>query len=127
MTATIATIFHQFIIHRITFALFRLYVALVTFGVGLLAIPFVSIVLMMAFRYCQTSSVVSIFTGIILVGGALAAAQFSYRHASQFRGGYPNHSAIVSREEFYTTTESAVSNSVSSPFKAANRQEASEE
>jgi hypothetical protein len=94
--ATGITAVHGIITRRLTLALFRIYVAAVSFGVGILSCAFVLLVFNdhlfnMAFVIPATSF------GLLLTS-ALSYACF--KNASRFRGSYPQRFPIVTLEEF---------------------------
>jgi hypothetical protein len=98
--ASIAAILHQTLIHRITLALFRIYVAGVAFGIGLL------LGLLVAVGVGMADIVISHSWFIFLTFTLVAATGISllcYRYASSFRGSYPQNFPIVTFEEFGTT------------------------
>lgn len=93
--ATAITLFHGVITRRLTLALFRVYVAGVSFGVGLLTTFFVAIA-------CRLGGNLLRFATVCLLGIVPAAllAYINSRNAKQYRGDYPQIFPIVSREEF---------------------------
>jgi hypothetical protein len=94
--ATAITAVHGIITRRLTLALFRIYLAAVSFGVGILSCAFVFPVLNdhlfdMAFIVPATS------LGILLTS---ALSYVCFKNASRFRGSYPQRFPIVTLEEF---------------------------
>jgi len=102
VTATVAARVHQFAIHRMTLALFRLYVAGVSFGVGVLSSFFVSICVS-AYLHLSLSHpiVVCGFCGLIF---SSLLSFLCYRFASQFRGKLPISFSLVTEDEFYSAS-----------------------
>jgi len=92
--ATAVTLLHGALIRRLTFALFRLYVTCVSFGVGVLTMFF----LLSAVGVGRSWA--SLFINFVDIIPATLLAWFAYRKANQFRGSYPHRFPVVSREEF---------------------------
>ncbi|HEY1993459.1 MAG TPA: hypothetical protein VGG81_03575 [Edaphobacter sp.] len=94
--ATAITLIHGIIIRRLTLALFRLYVAVVSFGVGILACSFV------LFTFAMHLLSLAAFLPAVLASllAATALASVCFRNASGFRGSYPQRLPVVSPEEF---------------------------
>jgi hypothetical protein len=94
--ATTVTLIHGIIIRRLTLALFRFYVAMVSFGVGILTCSFISF----AFA-THLLSLVSFLPAAL--AGLLAASALTYvcfRNATSFRGSYPQRFPVVTPDEF---------------------------
>jgi hypothetical protein len=94
--ATFITIVHGIITRRFTLALFRLYVAGVSFGVGILTCSFV----LFAFA---THLLSFIAFGLVAFASLLAASALAYAcftKAPDFRGSYPQRFPVVTPEEF---------------------------
>jgi hypothetical protein len=98
--ASAVTLVHQAIIHRVTLALFRLYVAGVSFGVG--TTFFLPAFLLLAARSSPPSLQTAAMFAALVPGlaAALALAFFCFHRSSQFRGAYPQDFSLVSQEEF---------------------------
>jgi hypothetical protein len=94
--ATAITLLHGIVIRRFTLALFRLYLAAVSFGVGVLSCA----LLIMAFGehfLLLTFPIPAVLFSILI---ALALSYACLRIAPQFRGSYPQRFPIVTPEEF---------------------------
>jgi hypothetical protein len=93
--ASAITLLHGLITRRMTLALFRIYVASVSFGVGMLTTFFTSMVF-------GAGSHLSWFIAANLSGAipAMVLAYFCYRNAKQFRGDYPKQLPIIDVDEF---------------------------
>jgi hypothetical protein len=98
--ASLVTVIHQVIIHRLTLALFRLYVAGVSLGVGITF--FLPASVFLATRSSPPSLQTAAMFAALLLGlaAALALAFFCLKRSSQFRGAYPQNFALVTRDEF---------------------------
>jgi hypothetical protein len=94
--ATAITLMHGIIIRRLTLALFRLYVAAVSFGVGILTCSFV----LFAFAMHLLSLAALLPAALVSLLAATALAYACFRNASGFRGSYPQRLPVVSAEEF---------------------------
>ena len=107
--ASIVTVIHQAIVHRVTLALFRLYVAAISLGVGITF--FLPVFLGMAANVpnaaLQTAAIIT--AAIAALASATAVAFFCFHRSSQFRGSYPDNFPIATREEFYFVDPSPVS------------------
>jgi hypothetical protein len=94
--ATAITAVHGIITRRLTLALFRIYLAAVSFGVGILSCAFVLLVLS---DHLFDMAFVIPATGLgLLLTSALSYACF--KNASRFRGSYPQRFPVVTLEEF---------------------------
>jgi hypothetical protein len=93
--ATVITLLHGVLIRRFTLALFRLYLAGVSFCVGVLTVFFISLAFGLGNK-------LSLFVGTNFLGIIPAAflAHACYQRARQFRGDYPQQFPVISREEF---------------------------
>ena len=94
--ATTITLIHGIVIRRLTLALFRLYVAAVSFGVGILACTFV----LLLFAEHLLSLTAGLPAALGSLFAAVALAYTCFRNASGFRGSYPQRLPIVTPEEF---------------------------
>jgi hypothetical protein len=94
--ATVITLLHGIIIRRLTLALFRLYVAAVSFGVGILTCSFA----LFAFATHLLSLPVFLPAALISLFAASALAYACFKSALDFRGPYPDRFPVVSPEEF---------------------------
>jgi hypothetical protein len=94
--ATAITFIHGIIVHRLTLALFRLYVAIVSFGVGILTCSFV--LFAFAMHLLSLTAFLPAALASLLAASALAYACF--RNAAGFRGSYPQRFPVVTPEEF---------------------------
>jgi len=94
--ATAATLIHGIIIRRLTLALFRLYVAGVSFGVGVLTCSFV----LFAFATHLLSLASFLPAALASLLAAFALAYACFRNASGFRGSHPQRFPVVTPEEF---------------------------
>ncbi len=102
VTATVAARVHQFAIHRMTLALFRLYVAGVSFGVGVLSSFFISISVSAYFHLSLSHPIVICgFCGLVF---SILLSVLCYRFASQFRGKLPSSFSPVTEDEFYSAS-----------------------
>lgn len=102
--ASIITVMHQAIIHRLTLALFRLYVAGISLGVGI--VFFAPLFLLAASEAPSPAFQTAAFivAAIAALASSISLAFFSFSRSSQFRGHYPRNFAFVSREEFEQAT-----------------------
>jgi hypothetical protein len=94
--ASIITVAHGIVIRRLTLPLFRLYLAAVSFCVGVLSSGF--LVLALGDRIDKHEHVSLMWTVCFLLASALSYA--CYRNAPRFRGRYPKAFPIVTQEEF---------------------------
>jgi hypothetical protein len=94
--ASAMTLIHGIIMRRLTLALFRLYVAAVSFGVGILTCSFV----LFAFATHLLSLPTFLPAAIASLLAASALAYICFRSASDFRGSYPQRFPVVTPEEF---------------------------
>jgi hypothetical protein len=94
--ATAVTLIHGIIIRRLTLALFRLYVAVVSFGVGILTCSFV----LFAFAMHLLSLTAFLPVALASLAAASALAYACFRNAPGFRGSYPQRFPVVTPEEF---------------------------
>jgi hypothetical protein len=102
VTATVAARVHQFAIHRMTLALFRLYVAGVSLGVGVLSSIFLSVSVSGYFHLSLAHPIVVFgFCGIVF---SMLLSLLCYRFASQFRGKLPSSFSLVTEDEFYSAS-----------------------
>jgi len=94
--ATAITAVHGIITRRLTLALFRLYLAVVSFGVGLVSFAFVLLV------YINLLFDPYFVVPVTIVGLSLMLllSYMCFRNASQFRGSYPERFPVVTHEEF---------------------------
>jgi hypothetical protein len=97
--ATAITFIHGIVIRRLTLALFRLYVAVVSLGVGILTCSFV----LFAFAMHLLSPIAFLPVGLASLLVATALAYACFRNASGFRGSYPQRFPVVTSEEFGNT------------------------
>jgi hypothetical protein len=99
LMATLAAWAHQFIVHRITFALFRIYAGLVSAGIG------------SVWGWCLWFWIISstelpykfLLCVIAMLGLCIAFGYAGFRWAGDLRGGAPTKFAIISPEEFEAT------------------------
>jgi hypothetical protein len=94
--ATTITLLHGLIVRRLTLALFRLYLAAVSFGVGILSCLF----LVLSLRVNLLTVVSSVSAAISCLVTGFALAYLCFKSASSFRGSYPHRFAVVSADEF---------------------------
>jgi hypothetical protein len=94
--ASIITVAHGIVIRRMTLSLFKLYVAFVSFGVGVLSSGFLAIAI--GDKIDMSEHVLPTWTVCLLL--AVALSRICYRNARLFRGTYPKTFPIVTREEF---------------------------
>jgi hypothetical protein len=94
--ATAITLIHGVIVRRLTLALFRLYVAGVSFGVGVLTCSFV----LFAFATHVLSLTAFLPAALVSLLAASALAYTCFKNASGFRGSYPQRFTVVTPEEF---------------------------
>jgi hypothetical protein len=94
--AAATTFIHEIIIRRLTLALFRLYVAFVSFGVGVLTCSFV----LFPFALHLLSLTAFLPSALASLAAASALAYACFRNASGFRGSYPERFPVVTPEEF---------------------------
>jgi hypothetical protein len=95
--ASIVAILHQTLIHRITFALFRIYVAGVGFGIGLLI--WLLILVGIGSAGIEISHTATAFL-LLMLTLAAGTSFLCYRYAQSFRGTYQRNLPVVSPEEF---------------------------
>jgi hypothetical protein len=99
--ATSITAIHGIIVRRFTLALFRLYVAGVSFGIGILTVFFISIIISGRLSSAMTDlSLPLLWMNAFSLIVAPTLAYFCYRNAAQFRGKYPDRFPVVTQEEF---------------------------
>lgn len=96
--ATSITILHGIVIRRTTLALFRIYVAFVGFGVGVLSVLSLGMYLMA--EYGQGMRDLFIANIAASCAGGFFLARFCFRSASEFRGPYPNRFPLISASEY---------------------------
>jgi hypothetical protein len=94
--ATAITFIHGIIIRRLTLALFRIYIAVVSFGGGILTCSFV----IFAFAMHLLSLAAFLPAALASLAAASALAYACFRNASGFRGSYPQRFSVVTPEEF---------------------------
>jgi hypothetical protein len=94
--ATAITFIHGIIIRRLTLALFRLYVAIVSFGVGILTCSLV----LFAFAMPLLSLTAFLPAALASLLAASALAYACFRNAAGFRGSYPQRFPVVTPGEF---------------------------
>jgi hypothetical protein len=94
--ATAITLIHGIIIRRLTLALFCLYVAVVSFGVGILTCSFV----LFAFAMHLLSLTAFLPAALASLSAASALAYACFRNATGFRGSYPQRLPVVTPGEF---------------------------
>jgi hypothetical protein len=107
--ATMIAVAHQFLIHRLTFALFRLYAGFVTGGVAVLWGSLVGAVVASYLDAPWEVAFVVVTTLVTALGWG--GASLGSRIARRLRGRAPQRFTWISEEEFYGTmvTESEIS------------------
>lgn len=104
ITSVVASTFcwlHQFLIHRITFALFRLYATAVVAGIGsVFGWAFSWWLLSRGIAYAPVWSLLAM---VLLVAGFSVAA---YKNTDKLRGKAPNRLTWITEEEFFPTSTS---------------------
>ena len=99
LVAVIATgvaLLHGWMIRRVTFALFRVYLAAVSGGVGLL-FSLLALLVLLADTADGGLSVIGFF---VLLGVMMGLAVFCYRRAADFRAARPESLQPVTAEEY---------------------------
>jgi len=99
--ASIIAMLHQSVIHRLTLALFKLYVASVGFGIGLLLALLLAIGLAVASINVPHPGPFFLTLTILL---SSTTAFLCFRNASSLRGKLPRNFPIVTEKEFGTTS-----------------------
>lgn len=95
IAATAIAWVHQFVIHRMTFALFRVYVTAVCTGIGSVLGLFLFLLLNYFHNvYAFLSVLIGSLSLCIVFGNA------GYRYASALRGDYPEKYAWITEDEF---------------------------
>lgn len=99
--ATLVALVHQFVIHRLTLALFRLYAGFVTATVAVL---WGSLVGAVVATYLDTPWEVAfvVVTAMVMALG-WGGARLGYRMARRLRGSSPLRYTWISEEEYYGT------------------------
>jgi hypothetical protein len=101
--ATVISVVHQFVIHRVTFALFRLYASFVTGGVAVL---WGSLAGAIVATYLDAPWEVAfvVVTALVIALG-WGGAKLGSRIARRLRGSAPARFTWITEEEFYGTVE----------------------
>jgi uncharacterized protein YacL len=99
--ASIIAMLHQAVIHRLTLALFRLYVAGVGFGIGLLLSVLLAVGLAAASIHIPHPGPSFLILAIL---SASTTALLCFRNAPSLRGRLPRNFPIVTEGEFRATS-----------------------
>ena len=91
----VATV-HGWMIRRVTFSLFKVYVTAVAGGVGLLTSFLVALMLLVD----SIGSAISSLVFFVMLGVMLLLAWFCWRRAEEFRGARPKRWQVVSVKEY---------------------------
>jgi hypothetical protein len=102
--ATGIAVVHQFVIQRLTFALFRLYAGFVTGGVAVL---WGSLVGAVVASYLDAPwEIAFVVVGGLVVALGWGGARLGFRIARRLRGRAPLRFTWITEDEFYGTSES---------------------
>lgn len=96
IASTAIAAIHGVIIRRMTLALFRAYLAAVSFGVGVL----ICLIISFFFAMDLLEPTRYIPVGLLTLLCAAGLSYFCSSHAAHFRGRHPERFPIVTREEF---------------------------
>ena len=102
--ATLIAVVHQFVIHRITFALFRLYAGFVTGGVAVLWGSLVGAIV--ASTLNAPWEIALVVVGGLVIALGWGGTVLGYRIARRLRGRAPLRFTWITEDEFFGTLES---------------------